>query len=366
MPRKALYLLILLASLSFLSSCRDSEQRTDSTDHARDAISVRLQGVQKTGRPSVFKADGTVEARAKVDLAFKVSGKVVQIFFKEGDAVRANQVLAELNAVPFKQALDTAISKDAEARVNAARAEAKYRHMKRLYEKKGLSPNEFKKYETARVAAKAKLTRAESKVKAARRRLMDIRVTTPIKGFILSRSVHTGETVAAGRPVFTIADIDRVTVEVTAPESELGSFRQDQSATVLVPSLNGRAFSGKVAAVGPKADPATGSVSLKIEMDNPKRILRSGMVAEVRIENDRTPDILRVPAKAVVRDAQGTARVFVYAPEQKKVFARPVETGAEADGAIVITKGLTGDERVVSEGAESLTDGARANVVREE
>jgi len=115
--------------------------------------------------------------------------------------------------------------------------------------------------------------------------------------------------------------------------------------------------------VGLRADPATGGFPLKVEVNNPKRILRDGMNAEACIENDKTADILTVPGKAVVRNDQGAAVVYVCVPEQKKVFARPVETGAESGETIEIKKGLTGDERVVIEGGSHLVDGAAVSIV---
>lgn len=365
MPSKALLLSITVLFL-VSTSCRDSEQSAGKTGQVPDVVSVRVQTVQKSRRASVFNAGGTVEAREKVDLAFRVPGKVVQVHFKEGDAVRAQQVVAELYAVPFKQAVDAAIDKSAEARVKATRAEAKYRHMKRLYKKKSLSPSDFKKYETASEAAKAALIRAESRLRAARRRLTETRLTSPIKGVVVSRRVKPEQTVVAGYPAFTVVDIDRVNVRVTVPEQEIVHFRQGQSARVLIPSLRGRAFAGEVKTVGLRADPATGGFPLKIEVNNPKRILRDGMSAEVRIENDKTMDILTVPGKAVVRNDQGVAVVYVCVPEQKKVFVRPVETGAESGETIDIKKGLTGDERVVIEGGEHLVDGAVVSIVEQE
>ena len=95
----------------------------------------------------------------------------------------------------------------------------------------------------------------------------------------------------------------------------------------------------------------------RIRVPNSDRFLRLGMIAEATIRGDRTVPLMTVPGNAVVRDPQGATRVFVYHPDQGRVYAKRVEIGAGVGKDLVIKSGLSGDERIVLAGQTKLEDG---------
>ena len=95
------------------------------------------------------------------------------------------------------------------------------------------------------------------------------------------------------------------------------------------------------------ADPNTRTYMTRIVVPNPTHILRVGMVAEARIQGDRMVDLMTLPAETILRDPQGATIVFVYYPEQGRVYARRVVTGVVYGREVAITRGLSGDEAVV-------------------
>ena len=104
----------------------------------------------------------------------------------------------------------------------------------------------------------------------------------------------------------------------------------------------------------------------RIHVPNPHRFLRLGMIAEATIHGDRTVALMTVPGNAVVRDPQGATRVFVYYPDQGRVYAKRVETGSGVGKDLVIKSGLSGDERIVLAGQAKLEDGLAVTATGQE
>ncbi len=358
MRRKTLFIFLMLSFIPLQFSCKESGNESRKAAGGHDAVAVRVKSVDKIKQQAIVSSTGTVEARESVEIAFHVSGKVTQVFIKEGDTVRANQVLAEVDPIRYKLAVDAAMTKAVEARMKAARAEDQFHRMKRLFDRKGLSPGEFKKFEAAHLAARAALRRADSQAANARKELTDTRLAAPIKGVIAKRSIAPGETAVAGTPAFVIADLDQVNVRTEIPQAETQHIRVGAPATVLVTSLSQQIFEGKVGSVEPMAGPSDGTFVVKIALPNPKQTLHTGMTARVGIQTDFAAEVTAVPSDAVVRGPQGETLVYVYDPAQKKVFARRVETGSVYDREIEIKKGLEGGEQVVVSGQDRLADGA--------
>jgi multidrug efflux pump subunit AcrA (membrane-fusion protein) len=112
-----------------------------------------------------------------------------------------------------------------------------------------------------------------------------------------------------------------------------------------------------VRVINVSADPNTRTYMARIAVDNPERLLRVGMVAEAAIRGDRTVTMATLPGEAVVRDPQGATQVFVYYPDQKRVYAKRVDIGAVIDKDVEIKSGLEGSELIVLAGQAKLRNG---------
>jgi membrane fusion protein (multidrug efflux system) len=115
--------------------------------------------------------------------------------------------------------------------------------------------------------------------------------------------------------------------------------------------------------VGIAADPQARTYTVKVQVANPDHRLRPGMIAEVGVELGERVSALTVPGEAIVRDADGITRVFVYFADERRVHARRVEIGSAYGTEIEIRDGLTGDERVVVGGQHRLREGSLVEVV---
>jgi len=169
---------------------------------------------------------------------------------------------------------------------------------------------------------------------------------SPIDGFILSRTIAAGEKFEKGMEFYRIADLSRVWIIAEVFENEAGYFRPGAVARLTLPAAR-RSLSACVSSVLPQVDPATRTLRLRLEADNPRFVLRPDMFVDVDLPVS-APSGLSVPADAVL-DFGLKQRVFVDCGNG--IFEpREVETGDHFGDRVQILKGLTQGERVVSAG----------------
>lgn len=344
---------MLAVTLSACSSGTNGEQA------AGPPIPIQVGKPQPREERETVSVSGTVASPdAPANVSFLVSGRVVQVGPREGDYVTKGQTLAVIDPTEYRLALAAAKAQSDQARVGYQRAEDEHRRMKMLYELKSLAPNDYLKFKAASDSAAQQYEQAAASEKLARKRLTDATLRAPLNGYISRRSVEPGQMASPGQPAFEIVRLDTVEVNVGVPETDIHRVRVGQKASVTLPALPGESFEGSVRVINVSADPNTRTFMTRITIPNPEYTLRIGMVAEAQIRGDRTLRMLALPIEAIVRDPQGATIVYVYFPDQKRVYARRVETGGVYGRVIEIKRGLTEEESVVLAGQERLRDGA--------
>jgi RND family efflux transporter MFP subunit len=362
---------------------------------------VRVRTPNRVEQPVCVAASGAVEANVTAQGAFQIAGRVAKVLVEEGQAVSKGQALAELDSTDYRNAYDAARAQaDAaqavdrkaqqgpraqeleQARIDYDQWQDQYTRMKFLYENKSLPANDFKKIEAGYQAAQQRYdmarqgTRVEDKqaasgqfrataaqMREAQKRLDDTRLRAPISGFVGMRRIDVGDTVAAGTPVISVLDLNPVKVRVAIPEAEIGKVKEGARAAVIIPSLGGKQFEGKVETVGVAADPASRTYAVKISVTNPERLLRAGMVSDARIFSSENVNAVTVPGDAIVRDPHGVTHVYVYEPSQKRVYARRVDVGELIGNEVEIRGGLADNEQVVISGQQNVREGSPARLI---
>jgi multidrug efflux pump subunit AcrA (membrane-fusion protein) len=376
-----------------LAACSGEPHRKEVTS---DPVPVTVGRVQKAQERETVSVSGTVSTpNSPANVCFLVSGKVVFVGPREGEYVRKGQVLARIDPNDFALSLKGAAAQAAsaqaalekamnsarpelleQARISLERAEDEYRRMKMLYDSKSLAPNDFQKYKAAyehakqeyeqakaggqredKALAKAGYQESAARLEVAKKALSDATLCAPTDGYIAKRSIEPGDTAAPGHTVFEIVQMDPLEVNVGVPETDVQMVRVGQKADVTVPALPGQSFQGTVRVINVSAAPDTRTYMTRIAVPNPKRLLRVGMVAEARIRGDRTVSLATLPGDAVVRDPQGATQVYVYYPDQKRVYTKRVEIGATSNREVEVKSGLDGSELVVVAGQAKLRNG---------
>jgi multidrug efflux system membrane fusion protein len=198
-------------------------------------------------------------------------------------------------------------------------------------------------------------------------------VRAPISGRIDQAVLTEGAlaSMTSEQPLATVQQIDRVYVDVRQPATRLEMLREatragtaNQGAPVELISSNGRPYSvkGRLLFSGISVDPNTGEVIARVEVPNPERALLPGMFVRARLPRLSLPDAIAIPRQAVTRDPKGGAMVTVVGKDGKTA-ARPVVTGDEQDGNILIQNGLKAGDRVIVEGQDRVQPGAAVKPV---
>jgi membrane fusion protein, multidrug efflux system len=341
------------------------------------------------------EAVGTVTSRRQTVLSAKVLATVMAVSRREGDRVRADEVLVQLDDRDLRAALERtqAAAREtrdaleesaqaiqaADAAIDAASAgselaSATLRRYTTLYERRSVSPHEYDEVVARAKSAAAELARArqaraglvarqqqagarieqaDAAVANARVALSYARIATPSDGVIVARTVEPGNVAAPGMPLLTI-DEERYRLEVAVPETEGGTLRIGQRGTVTIDALR-RPLDAAITEILPAADPQSRTLTVRLDLPG-SAALRSGLYGTARFGAGQRAALL-LPRAAVGRRGQ-LERVFVV--DQGNVARmRLVTTGKTYGDRVEILSGLDPGERVVVEGAERVTDGGR-------
>jgi RND family efflux transporter MFP subunit len=389
---RTLYMATVLLSLTGCGTREVSANRAQP-----EPVDVRVARPKHVRVPAEIDVSGAVETPYEpTSVSFLVSGKVIRVGPREGDSVKAGEVLAMIDPADFQFAVEAAAAQTAvagaqfekasvsarpeileQARANLSRAEDEFRRMKILHDRKSLAPNDFEKYQTAltnaqqqyeqarqgaqkedKDAASAAWEQAEAAERIARKRLGDATLVAPVSGFIAKRNVEPGAMAGPGTAVFTIVELDPVEIQVGVPETDIRLVHRGQRAIVTAPALPGVTFSGKVHLVNVSAEPQTRTYMTRITVPNREGRLLVGMIAEARIVGDGKIDVITLPGTSIVRDPQGAPRVYVYFSNEKRVYARRVATAGITGQDIQIVDGIKESDWIVVAGQQFVREGS--------
>ncbi|MGF1511630.1 MAG: efflux RND transporter periplasmic adaptor subunit [Myxococcota bacterium] len=180
-----------------------------------------------------------------------------------------------------------------------------------------------------------------------------VAIRSPVAGTVLERLVTEGQYVKAGDPLYRVADLSRLWVQLDAHESEVGQMSLGAEVELRVPAAPKLELAGTVQFVDPTVDSVTRVAQVRIEVRNEGQKLRPGMYVEASVRADDFDDSpLTVPESAVIFTGRRSL-VYVEGPytERPTYVARRVELGAQLDDGYVVESGLEAGERVVVEGA---------------
>lgn len=238
-------------------------------------------------------ASGTVEA-TEVALAFRVAGVLAKRPVDEGQRVKAGELVAVLDDREAAARLAQARAAVRSASANHWNLADQAKRSETLFEGGAVSQEQRDRDVTAANVAQAELRQAEAEERAARVAYDDARLYSPIDGVVTRTHVEVGETVAAGRPVATLTDLNKPWVRVYVPETAIGRVRLGSSADISVDSFPDRVFKGRVTYIASQAEFTPKNVqtqeervklvfAIDVTAENPDGRLNPGMPADVLI-----------------------------------------------------------------------------------
>ncbi len=354
---KKIFLIIGIVVIIFLIVVLNLTQKSK-------AETVEVQVAKKGDITSKVSADGTLKAKAQVDISAETIGRIKKIYYKEGDFVKKGNLLIELDDVQARANYNLA-----EAQLK--QAEQSYKRVKNLYEK-GLISNE--NFETAQLNFESARARYDQALDSYNK----TKIYAPISGKIMKVNIEEGETAVmgtmnyAGTVLAIIADMSRMIAVVKIDETEVPQVKAGQDAEIIADALPDSVYSGIVTKVGlmpitsiTATEQAT-DFEVEIELKDFSDDLRPGMNVKAEIFTNRKSGVLIVPIQAVGRRKKKDRLVeSIFIVKGSKAVLKEIKTGIAGDNEIEIVSGvdegdtvIAGPYRVLSK----LKDGDRVEV----
>jgi len=337
---------------------------------APQGASVTTARVEKRTVPYEITATGTVEPLQTVAVISQVGGVLSKVAFKEGDDVKAGQLLMQIDPRPYQAALDQALGVQQRDQAQLANAEADLKRYEALVAKDYVPAQQYEAAKTTAAADRATLAADRAAVETAHLNLQFATIRAPISGRAGAVLVKEGNLVkAGGQTLVTINQIRPISVRFSVPAVHLPLLRKYGSTALPVNVLPSGVTSASVPTKGTLSfvdnavDTLTGTILLKGKFENQDAALWPGEFVTVDVALYNQPDALVIPTPAIVQGQQGSF-VFVVKPDNT-AETRPVVVGRVAGDLTIIDRGLAEGEVVVTDGQIRLTNGARVQVKSE-
>jgi cobalt-zinc-cadmium efflux system membrane fusion protein len=334
---------------------------------------------EQTGMPSEgaagIRTTGTVQSNAYKEVpVFAIAGGIVrQINVELGNKVNRGRTLATIFSSELADAEGAYLKM-------AAEVEEHHKHHNRtidLVEIGAASREELEQATSMKKTAEANLAAARERLillGLTEKQIEELRtaqkfpkpliaVVSPASGTLVGRAVNSGEVVMQGKEMFRVADLSSVWVIAQIYERNFQTVNIATPAVITTPAYPGRTFNGRVSYIDPRVDPQTRTAQVRVELANPREVLRLGMFVDVTFHGavQAAPSAQTVPAvpRSAVQAIGAKQIVYVATDRPGSFVQREVSTGQEINGKLPVYNGVSPGERVVTEGsfllrAESL------------
>lgn len=288
---------------------------------------------------------GTLEPLERAEVRARLEGDVQAVHVREGQAVRAGQLLAVFDAGDQAGNARSAAADVAAARSELSTAEWTLEQNQELLREGAIPERDVRVAQQAVAAARARLAAAQARSGTSRREVGDTRVVAPVSGVIERRTVNPGEHINRNAPLFTLVRGDVLELAAAVPERAAAAVQPGQTVRF---TADGAEFTGRVARISPSVDPGSRSVTVYVQVPNPDGRLRAGTFASGRIVS-RVVDGAMVLPVAAIREGREGGPPVVYRVVDEKIDVVPVTIGLrdETQGLVQVTEGVTEADQVV-------------------
>lgn len=329
------------------------------------ATTVGVATAESSSLPVILDALGTVTPQASVKVRPQVSGVMEKVFFKEGQIVRAGDLLATIDARPFELALMQASGQRQRDEAQLASARVTLERFKTLLGQDSIARQDVDTQAALVKQLEGTVVIDKANEGVARLNLGYARVVAPISGRVGLRTVDVGNVVSSSdaNGIALITQISPIDVVFAIPQDMAGQLQQSAVAgtamqvTALDRTRTSTLDSGVFASLDNQVDITTGTVKAKARFANSKLALFPSQFVNVKLQLRTIENAVTVPVAAMRRGNDGDF-VYVLNAAERTVSLRAVKRGQATADKIQVASGLKAGEQVITEGADRLKDGA--------
>ncbi|ATC65523.1 efflux transporter periplasmic adaptor subunit [Nibricoccus aquaticus] len=353
----------LFSTLLIFNGCKKpSAQRAGAPP-----VPVKVAAVTQRDVPVTRAAVGVVQPLHTVSILSQVEGVLTKVHFREGDNVKAGDLLVTLDQRPFLAASRSAEAQLAQARANFEKASADLERYTKLHEQKAVSDTDFSQYTNVATSARASVAVQEAAAATTKLNLDYTEIRAPIDGRTSRLALREGSLVRANdasTPLLTINQLAPIGMNFSLPEVDLDAVQSALKAGKVTvearkPSDAKRVWTGELDFVDNTVGLNTGTIALRANFANEDAQLWPGQFVTLSIKIGEQPGAFLVPATAVVDGQQGS-QVFVVKPDNT-IEVRLIHPGITSGNEVVID-GVKAGETVVTDGQLRLLSGSKVVV----
>ena len=304
---------------------------------------------------------GTMQPVNQVTVKAKVPGEVRQLAVREGESVKAGQLLARIDTADLETKLVERMGALESAKAQLALAEKTRAMNNKLLSEKFISQNAFDGSESSHSVAQGSLKSAEAQVRLAQNAIRDASLVSPLSGIVAKRHVQPGEKVAFDAPILTVVDLRELELAALVPAVDVPELKVGLAVDLTVEGFGDRKFSGRIERINPSTEPGTRAFNVYVSLPNAETTLRSGMFATGRIAIAMSSPTPTLPLTAIRTEA---GQSFVWTIDKGKLVRRVVLLGRRDDeaGVVEVKTELPPNVPVLAARFDNLKEGAAAIV----
>lgn len=413
-------LLAVLMALGLMISGCGSEQ--EAPPPATRPVKTLL--LEKAAQAYHRSFPGKVQPIQQVDLAFRISGPLIEFPVMQGEQMKKGQLIARIDPRDFETALAEVQSRLSEAQaqllamqtgarpedlrvleaeVEAAKAnyrtaEQEFRRYASLYSQKAATKSEYDRYRRSRDVAQAQYNTSlqnlekgrkgareedikaqeariqglEAQIRQARNALDDTSLKAPFDGIVATKYVDNFQEVQAKQPIIKYQDLSWVEIVINVPERLIlmAGRASDIESSAVFDALPERKFKLTLTEFSTQSDPLTQTYAVTLKMPYPEGLsVLAGMTAQVTLswteKAQKKDNIFQVPVEAVMADETGKSYVWIVDPKEMTVHKSQVQVGEMSGNSLITLSGIKAGDRIVTAGVNYLMEGQKVRLLED-
>ncbi|MCU0622362.1 MAG: efflux RND transporter periplasmic adaptor subunit [Gemmatimonadaceae bacterium] len=325
---------------------------------AADVATIRAGRIEAT-----TPIAGDLRPLETISIRSRLEADIEAVLVRDGERVRAGQLLARLDAGELDAARRSAEADRASAQAELSTAQWNADQAAELFKAGAIAEGDLRTRRQAVDGAKARVAAAEARYRTADRDFSSTRVVAPATGTVERRFVQPGERVLRGAQLFSVVRSEQLELAAAVPARAATGVRPGQLARF---AADGREFTGRVARVSATIDPASRAVTVYVQVPNADGSLKGNSFANGRIVQRVIDNALLVPT-AALRQSPDNGAPYVYRIEGDQIGSAKVGLGVvdDAGGMAEVVDGLAAGDRVIVGNVGTLGRGMKVTVVGE-